>query len=91
MSEGVPSVDSMITIDTPELPAPAWARVQVVGRGRWRVTDRSGRVVGHVHRVATDRGWRYAAERFHIASRSFRRLGEFWTPDEALECLRYQR
>jgi hypothetical protein len=81
----------MIWTDTPELQAPSWARLSRVARGRWRVTDRTGRVVGHVHSVMTEGGWRYAAERFSPASRTFRRLGDFWTPEEALDCLRYQR
>lgn len=75
----------------PSVPAPAWARVDRVARGRWRVSDRSGRILGHVHAVLTERGWRFAAERFSVAARAFRALGEFWTPDEALECLRYAR
>lgn len=81
----------MIRTDSPELAAPPWARLSPVARGRWRVTDRAGRVVGHVHTMLTDRGWRYAAERFSPAARSFRALGEFWTPEEALDCLRYSR
>lgn len=81
----------MILTDSPELAAPAWARLTRVARGRWRVTDRTGRVIGHVHSILADRGWRYAAERFSTSSRTFRALGEFWTPEEALDCLRYQR
>lgn len=81
----------MIATDAPELTAPAWARLTRVARGRWRVSDRTGRIVGHLHSIHTERGWRYAAERFSAASRTFRALGEFWTAAEALDCLRYQR
>jgi hypothetical protein len=47
--------------------------------------------VGHIRAISSDGGWRYAAERFHTASGSFRRLGEFWSSSDALECLRYAR
>jgi hypothetical protein len=81
----------LIATDAPEVTSPAWARAQRVGRGRWRVTDRSGRILGHVHALAADAGWRFAAERYVAATRSFRRLGEFWSAEQALECLRYSR
>ena len=32
-----------------------------------------------------------AAERFQVSSGGFRRLGEFWSSTDALECLRYAR
>jgi hypothetical protein len=79
------------TIRTPVLDAPEWARITTAGRGLWRVADRAGRVLGHVRAVASEGGWRFAAERFVPAARGFRRLGEFWAAAEALECLRYQR
>ena len=62
-----------------------------VAAGLWRIADPRGIVVGHVRATASERGWRYAAERFHTASGAFRRLGEFWSAAEALECLRYAR
>ncbi len=81
----------MLVTEAPAITAPAWARLMRVARDRWRVTDRAGRIVGHVHAVPTARGWRFAAERFSPAARAFRPIGEFWRPDEAMECLRYAR
>jgi hypothetical protein len=65
--------------------------MQRVGESRWRVSARSGHVIGHLSIRATDRGWRFAAERFDPIAHAFRAFGEFWTPDEALECLRFSR
>ncbi|MGP3536510.1 hypothetical protein ACTU3I_17075 [Microbacterium sp. RD1] len=81
----------MLLTEGPEIVAPGWARLSRVARGRWRVTDRAGRIAGHVHAVHTDAGWRYAAERFHASTGTFLPLGEFWTPEEACDCLRYAR
>lgn len=55
----------------------------------WRVLDPAGRIIGHLEVRDGDSGVRYAARRFHGATHRFRELGEFWSPDDALECLRY--
>ncbi|MFJ6652509.1 hypothetical protein ACIQLJ_06920 [Microbacterium sp. NPDC091313] len=81
----------MFVLDLPEPVAPAWARLQRVGEGRWRLSHGSGLVIGHLSVRATDSGWRFAAERFDARARAFRRVGEFWSSDEALECLRLSR
>lgn len=73
----------------PQPTAPAWASLQRVGHGRWRVSDRRRRIIGHVRAVHVDGGWRFVAERFNSATRAFREIGRFWSPDEALECLRF--
>ena len=75
-------------------PAPrsaGWGAATHVAAGLWRIADPRGIVVGHIRAVAAEGGWRYAAERFHAASGSFRRLGEFWSSSDAVECLRYAR
>ncbi|MCC4250520.1 MULTISPECIES: hypothetical protein [Microbacterium] len=75
-------------------PAPrpvGWGAATHVAAGLWRIADPRGVVVGHVRAIAADGGWRYAAERFHAATGRFRRLGEFWSSADALECLRYAR
>jgi hypothetical protein len=77
--------------DAPHPVAPAWATITAVSAHLWRVGDHAGRILGHIRARATDEGWRFAAERFFVADHAFRRLGEFWRPDDALECLRYLR
>ncbi|QIG40518.1 hypothetical protein G5T42_14415 [Microbacterium sp. 4R-513] len=57
----------------------------------WRVIDTQGRVIGHLQAFAEMGGVRYRARRFHVASRVFRELGEFWSADDAIDCLRFAR
>lgn len=57
----------------------------------WRVVDRTGVVVGHLEAVAGEAGVRYRAQRFHALTRTFRILGDFWSADDAVECLRLAR
>lgn len=57
----------------------------------WRVVATGGRVIGHLREVSAPSGVRYRAERFHAATRVFRALGEFWSPDDAVDCLRFAR
>lgn len=78
--------------DLAPAPRPAgWGAATHVAVGLWRIADPRGVVVGHVRAIAADGGWRYAAERFHGATGRFRRLGEFWSAADALDCLRYAR
>ncbi|MFM2719247.1 hypothetical protein [Microbacterium mcarthurae (nom. nud.)] len=78
--------------DLAPAPRPAgWGAATHVAVGLWRIADPRGVVVGHVRAIATEGGWRFAAERFHTATGGFRRLGEFWSSADALECLRYAR
>lgn len=67
------------------------ARLIAAAVGLWRVTDSNGLVIGHIQSVADARGPRYRARRFHPSSRAFRDLGEFWSADEAVECLVFAR
>ncbi|MDQ1136860.1 hypothetical protein QE410_001659 [Microbacterium sp. SORGH_AS 1204] len=95
MSEVGSTVIDMSTAlwnDLAPAPRPAgWGAATHVAAGLWRIADPRGIVVGHIRAVAADGDWRYAAERFHAASGRFRRLGEFWSSSDALECLRYAR
>ena len=78
-------------LDAPRPPAPLWAEVSAVSPRLWRVSDRRGRIVGHIRAHLCDTGWRFSAERFSSTEHAFRALGDFWRADDALECLRYLR
>lgn len=57
----------------------------------WRVLDARGIVVGHLQQVSHPGGLRFRARRFHPPSHAFRDVGEFWSADEAVDCLRFAR
>lgn len=57
----------------------------------WRVLDGSGRVLGHLQAVSHSGDVRFRARRFHPASGAFRDLGDFWSADDAVDCLRFAR
>ena len=54
----------------------------------WRVQNSAGRVLGHLRLIADPLGLRYRAERLHLATGSFRLVGDFWRPDDAVDALR---
>lgn len=54
----------------------------------WRVQDSSGRTIGHLRLMSDPLGVRYRAERLHLASASFRLVGDFWRADDAVAALR---
>lgn len=81
----------MITTTTDAPPVVRGFALHPVSARRWRVLDRSGRVVGHVRAEPTPDGTRFHAERFDLAARRMRPHGAFWTADEAVQCLRYLR
>ena len=81
-----PKLDSQ-----PPLAADTPVRLTSAAPALWRVVDASGRVIGHLQASAQRQGVRYRARRFHSASRTFRELGEFWSADDAIECLRFAR
>ena len=54
----------------------------------WRVTRRSGDVVGYVEGVPSEAGIRFRAKRYLPLGRRFLAEGEFWTLQDALECFR---
>lgn len=80
-----------IRIDAPDLPPGAPVRLAGAAPSLWRVIDRSGRVIGHLQALAQGGGIRYRARRFHAATRAFLDLGEFWSVDDAIDCLRFAR
>lgn len=55
----------------------------------WRVQDAREHVLGHLRLVADPLGLRYRAERLHLATGTFRVIGEFWRADDAVAALRY--
>jgi len=57
----------------------------------WRVVEPGGRVIGHLQEVVEAGGIRFRARRFHAASHAFRDLGDFWSADDAVECLVFTR
>ena len=55
--------------------------------GLWRVTGRSGAVLGHIELRTDVRGDRFAARRLVAATRTVD-LGVFWRIDDAADCFR---
>ena len=84
------------TIEAPLYSAPsltrgAGIRLADAAPSLWRVLDRSGRVLGHLQAVPVRGGVRFRARRFHPASAGFRDRGDFWSPDDAVDGLRFAR
>jgi len=66
--------------------------VQVVplASGRWRVTSRSGRLLGHLEAVPSASGDdAFRAMRFSVRERGFRMVGEYRTATDAADALHY--
>ena len=84
-----------ITIDrraaAPVLRRGHGARLVGAGPSLWRVAMPGGRVIGHLRTVPQSGGLRYRAERFHSGTRAFRALGDFWSADDAVDCLTFAR
>lgn len=66
-------------------------RLLPVGSARWRVVARDGVVAGHLEARGDGAARRFRARRFHAATGAFRDVGEFWSAEEAVECLRLYR
>lgn len=64
-------------------------RLVPVAAALWRVVDPQGRAMGHLQQLAEPQGERFRARRYHVASGSFRDLGEFWSAQDAVDALRY--
>ncbi|MBN9152865.1 MAG: hypothetical protein J0I44_05725 [Microbacterium sp.] len=79
------------SIQTPALRRGTPLQLLAVGNGRWRVMDAAGRIAGHLDALLDPRGVRYRARRYHPGSRAFRDLGDFWSADDAVDCLRFAR
>ena len=75
------------------VPAPRVAgihrvRVTPAGARLWRVIALpDGRVIGHLRAVGEKTNLKWSAQRFSVASRAFRDLGEFWSADDAVQAL----
>jgi len=52
----------------------------------WRVTRKSGEVLGYVEQFGDQGGVRYRAKRMIAKQQRFVPLGEFWTAEEAVDC-----
>lgn len=84
---------SGITIDLrselPRLAGGTPLRLTPAGPALWRVSNERGIIIGHLATRVSELGVRYVARRFQVSTAAFRELGEFWSPDDALQCLRY--
>ncbi len=76
---------------TPALSLATRARLVAVTGSLWRVLDAKGIVIGHLTAVPLGTAIRFRASRYHPPSRGFRDLGEFWSADDAVDCLRFAR
>lgn len=55
----------------------------------WRVTRADGEVLGYVESFAEPRGRRFRSKRLLALQKRFVSLGEFWSVDDAVDCLRF--
>lgn len=55
----------------------------------WRVTRRSGEVLGYIESFAEGSDRRYRAKRMFSSRRPSMPLGEFWSIDDAIDCFRF--
>lgn len=60
-------------------------RVTPLAGGKWRVTARSGALLGHLEVVDGE----FRAMRFSVRQRGFRALGVFRTATDAADALRF--
>ncbi|WP_417562694.1 hypothetical protein [Microbacterium sp.] len=74
-------------MSTPRLRPGTHARLASIGAGRWRVLDDHGLIVGHVEARLDPQGTRFAARRYHSATRAFLERGAFWSIQDAVESL----
>jgi hypothetical protein len=61
-------------------------RVTALASGKWRVTTRTGALLGHLEAVGPGE---FRAMRFSVRERGFRRLGEFRSASDAADALRF--
>lgn len=59
-----------------------------LGDSLWRVTRPDGDVLGYVESLDEVAGTRYRAKRMIASQQRFVSIGEFWSPDDAVECFR---
>ena len=61
-------------------------RVTSLASGKWRVTTRTGGLLGHLEAMESGE---FRAVRFSVRERGFRALGEFRTATDAADALRF--
>lgn len=74
-------------VSSPTLVRSSTITLVAIRPGLWRVTHRSGTVLGHVEQRSDPRGDSFAARRLTSASRTIE-LGTFWRLDDATDCFR---
>ncbi|RLP82377.1 hypothetical protein D9V34_11380 [Mycetocola lacteus] len=80
---------TVIHMTTPTLiQAHGGLRLHPVRPALWRVIARDDRIVGHLEARDTPEGEVFVAKRFSALAGSFTPLGEFWSADDAVDCLR---
>lgn len=77
--------------ETPRVSAVHRVRLAPAAARLWRVVAPDGRVIGHLQALGDGPSVRWVAKRFHVASRAFRELGEFWSAGDAIDALRFAR
>lgn len=55
----------------------------------WRVTRNNGEVLGYVETILEPRGRRFRSKRLLVLQKRFVLLGDFWSFDDALDCLQF--
>lgn len=55
----------------------------------WRVTRVDGDVLGYVESFLEPRGRRFRSKRLIVLHKRFVELGDFWSFDDAVDCLRF--
>ncbi|THG28810.1 hypothetical protein E6C64_17725 [Naasia lichenicola] len=60
-----------------------------LNNGLWRITRDSGQVLGYVEHIENGALPRFQAKRLASTGRSFVAAGEFWSFDDAVDCLRF--
>ncbi|MBX3087328.1 MAG: hypothetical protein KF742_02460 [Cryobacterium sp.] len=64
-------------------------RVLTLHDALWRVTRTDGEVLGYVESFEEPRGLRFRAKRMIPLNKRFIIRGEFWSFDDAVDCLRF--
>ncbi len=64
-------------------------RVLTLHDALWRVTRTDGEVLGYVESFEEPRGVRFRAKRMIPLNKRFIVRGEFWSFDDAVDCLRF--
>ncbi len=55
----------------------------------WRVTRADGQVLGYLEQFRARAGLRFRAKRFLVRQNRFAVMGEFWSPNDAIDCFGY--